>query len=173
MDISTPTPPTATPPPAPPPLDEAVSNDPLDALLKQIIGGWFILTDGQGAVSKWAEPAEILFGREAPAARARARGGQRAPRADRHAVPARGGLRPGQARRGLRLLPVPRGSVVRAADEPDAAAHAPAAPGRRARAARRARRRAAAVGRLAHGRHDGRLPPARADPVGRAGADPA
>src|SRR5215204_712632 len=66
MDISTPTPPTATPPPAPPALDEAVSNDPLDALLKQIIGGWFILTDGQGAVSKWAEPAEILFGKEAP-----------------------------------------------------------------------------------------------------------
>src|SRR5215218_2296542 len=70
MDISTPTPPTGihnTPaPPSPPPLDEAVSNDPLDALLKQIIGGWFILTDGQGAVSKWAEPAEILFGREAP-----------------------------------------------------------------------------------------------------------
>src|SRR5215218_4317469 len=70
MDISTPTPPTGihnTPaPPSPPPLDEAVSNDPLDALLKQIIGGWFILTDGQGAVSKWSEPAEILFGKEAP-----------------------------------------------------------------------------------------------------------
>src|SRR5215203_1374497 len=66
MDISTPTPPSATPPPAPPALDEAISNDPLDALLKQIIGGWFILTDGQGAVSKWAEPAEILFGKEAP-----------------------------------------------------------------------------------------------------------
>src|SRR5215203_1527875 len=68
MDISTPTPPSATPPPAPPALDEAISNDPLDALLKQIIGGWFILTDGQGAVSKWAEPAEILFGKEAPEA---------------------------------------------------------------------------------------------------------
>ena len=37
-----------------------------DALLKQIIGGWFILTDGQGAVSKWSEPAELLFGKEAP-----------------------------------------------------------------------------------------------------------
>src|SRR5215204_5902482 len=82
MDLSTPTPPpgsspphTATPSPAAatpvpvvPELDEVVSTDPLDALLKQIIGGWFILTDGQGAVSKWAEPAEILFGREAPEA---------------------------------------------------------------------------------------------------------
>src|SRR5918994_6841276 len=66
MDISTPTPPSVTPPPAPPTLDEAVSNDPLDGLLKQIIGGWFILTDGQGAVSKWSEPAELLFGKEAP-----------------------------------------------------------------------------------------------------------
>ncbi len=43
-----------------------MSSDPLDALLKQIIGGWFILTDGQGAVSKWSEPAELLFGKEAP-----------------------------------------------------------------------------------------------------------
>ena len=57
--------------------------------------------------------------------------------------------------------------VLRAADEPDAAAHAPAAPRRRARAARRARRGAAGLGRLAHRRHDGRVPPARADPVGR------
>ena len=76
MDISTPTPPPgsqnapvlATPPPAAIAPDEVVSNDPLDSLLKQIIGGWFILTDGQGAVSKWAEPAEILFGKEAPEA---------------------------------------------------------------------------------------------------------
>jgi hypothetical protein len=74
MDLSTPTPPPgaphtpATPPPAPPPLDEVVSNDPLDGLLKQIIGGWFILTDGQGAVSKWSEPAELLFGKEGPEA---------------------------------------------------------------------------------------------------------
>src|SRR5215208_2587310 len=69
MDISTPTPPSGTHnPPAPPTPEpgEAVSNDPLDGLLKQIIGGWFILTDGQGAVSKWAEPAELLFGKEAP-----------------------------------------------------------------------------------------------------------
>jgi chromosome segregation ATPase len=71
MDLSTPnqppgtfdTPPPATPAPEP---AKAVSGDPLDALLKQIIGGWFILTDGQGAVSKWSEPAELLFGKEAP-----------------------------------------------------------------------------------------------------------
>src|SRR3954463_11591481 len=41
-------------------LAEAAS-DPLDALLRQIVGGYFVLTDGQGAVSKWAEPAELLF----------------------------------------------------------------------------------------------------------------
>src|SRR5918911_516660 len=35
--------------------------DPLDALLRQIVGGYFVLTDGQGAVSKWSEPAELLF----------------------------------------------------------------------------------------------------------------
>ena len=35
--------------------------DPLDALLRQIINGYFVLTDGQGAVSKWSEPAELLF----------------------------------------------------------------------------------------------------------------
>ena len=65
MDLSTPTPPPGslkTPPPAapsppPPAPEESVTNDPLDGLLKQIIGGWFILTDGQGAVSKWSEPA--------------------------------------------------------------------------------------------------------------------
>ena len=39
--------------------------DPLDALLRQIVGGYFVLTDGQGAVSKWSEPAELLFGRAA------------------------------------------------------------------------------------------------------------
>src|SRR5215216_7999541 len=64
MDLSTPPPPPGTH--DPPPLEDLVSNDPLDGLLKQIIGGWFILTDGQGAVSKWAEPAEMLFGKEAP-----------------------------------------------------------------------------------------------------------
>src|SRR6201991_5163150 len=38
--------------------------DALDALLRQIVGGYFVLTDGQGAVSKWSEPAELLFGLE-------------------------------------------------------------------------------------------------------------
>src|SRR5215211_1494514 len=74
MDLSTPpTPPgfpsdsfSASPEPTAFELEEPVSTDPLDALLKQIIGGWFILTDGQGAVSKWSEPAELLFGKEAP-----------------------------------------------------------------------------------------------------------
>src|SRR5688572_29599547 len=71
MELSTPTSPPGTsnaalPAPAPPALDDVVSSDPLDGLLKQIIGGWFILTDGQGAVSKWSEPAELLFGKEAP-----------------------------------------------------------------------------------------------------------
>lgn len=39
--------------------------DPLDAILRQIVGGYFVLTDGQGSVSKWSEPAELLFGRPA------------------------------------------------------------------------------------------------------------
>ena len=39
--------------------------DPLDDILRQIIGGYFVLTDGQGSVSKWSEPAELLFGRPA------------------------------------------------------------------------------------------------------------
>src|SRR3954451_1619365 len=39
--------------------------DPLDARLKQIVEGYFVLTDGQGSVSKWSEPAEVLFGRPA------------------------------------------------------------------------------------------------------------
>src|SRR5687767_2733289 len=41
------------------------SADPLDDILRQIIGGYFVLTDGQGSVSKWSEPAELLFGRPA------------------------------------------------------------------------------------------------------------
>ncbi len=43
--------------------DEVMAElaDPLDALLRQIINGYFVLTDGQGAVSKWSEPAELLF----------------------------------------------------------------------------------------------------------------
>jgi hypothetical protein len=40
-------------------------GDALDGLLRQIVGGYFVLTDGQGAVSKWSEPAELLFGRPA------------------------------------------------------------------------------------------------------------
>ena len=44
---------------------ESGPEDPLDALLKQIVGGYFVLTDGQGSVSKWSEPAELLFGRHA------------------------------------------------------------------------------------------------------------
>src|SRR3954454_5330166 len=62
MDLTTPT----TPPGALAP-DHAVvpePTDPLDALLRQIIGGWFVLTDGQGTVSKWSEPAELLFGKD-------------------------------------------------------------------------------------------------------------
>src|SRR3954452_16269319 len=38
-------------------------TEPLDELLRQIINGFFVLTDGNGAVSKWSEPAELLFGR--------------------------------------------------------------------------------------------------------------
>ena len=41
------------------------SVDPLDTLLRQIVEGYFVLTDGQGSVSKWSEPAELLFGRPA------------------------------------------------------------------------------------------------------------
>src|SRR3954465_2005058 len=42
---------------------DLAADDPLDAVLRQIVGGYFVLTDGQGAVSKWSEPAELLFGR--------------------------------------------------------------------------------------------------------------
>src|SRR3954463_2564902 len=35
--------------------------DALDAILRQIVNGYFVLTDGQGSVSKWSEPAELLF----------------------------------------------------------------------------------------------------------------
>ena len=44
---------------------ETAADDPLDAILRQIVGGYFVLTDGQGSVSKWSEPAELLFGRPA------------------------------------------------------------------------------------------------------------
>src|SRR5919109_5597714 len=44
---------------------EQAAGEPLDAILRQIVGGYFVLTDGQGSVSKWSEPAELLFGRPA------------------------------------------------------------------------------------------------------------
>jgi PAS domain S-box-containing protein len=34
----------------------------LDQLLRQIITGFFLLADGQGDISKWSDPAELLFG---------------------------------------------------------------------------------------------------------------
>src|SRR4051812_40003079 len=37
-------------------------DEALDQLLRQIISGMFVLTDGQGALSKWSDPAEMLFG---------------------------------------------------------------------------------------------------------------
>src|SRR3954449_2117050 len=43
----------------------AAADDPLDTILRQIVAGYFVLTDGQGSVSKWSEPAELLFGRPA------------------------------------------------------------------------------------------------------------
>ena len=46
-------------------MTAAAEAEPLDAILRQIIGGYFVLTDGQGSVSKWSEPAELLFGRPA------------------------------------------------------------------------------------------------------------
>ena len=41
--------------------------DPLDGILRQIVNGYFVLTDGQGSVSKWSEPAELLFDQPADA----------------------------------------------------------------------------------------------------------
>src|SRR4051794_4820653 len=52
-------------PATPPPAEAEAHHEPLDILLKQIISGFFLLTDGQGAVSKWSAPAELLFGLEA------------------------------------------------------------------------------------------------------------
>src|SRR3954451_7741782 len=45
------------------PVIADVIAEPLDELLRQIVNGYFVLTDGHGAVSKWSEPAELLFGR--------------------------------------------------------------------------------------------------------------
>src|SRR5215208_3289193 len=44
---------------------DAAAYEPLDDILRQIVGGYFVLTDGQGSVSKWSEPAELLFGQPA------------------------------------------------------------------------------------------------------------
>src|SRR4051812_30130717 len=63
--------PSSTPPSSTPDVvlagaaEGAEPPDALDALLRQIVGGYFVLTDAQGAVSKWSEPAELLFGRAA------------------------------------------------------------------------------------------------------------
>ena len=57
--------PIQTPPQSPDVDKETGHDDPLDALLTQLINGFFVLTDGQGAVSKWSEPAELLFGLDA------------------------------------------------------------------------------------------------------------
>jgi hypothetical protein len=40
------------------PLKALRAPDALDALLRQIVDGYFVLTDGQGSVSKWSEAAE-------------------------------------------------------------------------------------------------------------------
>jgi hypothetical protein len=45
--------------------EAAEPSEPLDDVLRQIVGGYFVLTDGQGSVSKWSEPAELLFARPA------------------------------------------------------------------------------------------------------------
>src|SRR3954466_4924967 len=57
--------PIQTPPKSPDSDESTGHDDPLDSLLTQIINGFFVLTDGQGAVSKWSEPAELLFGLDA------------------------------------------------------------------------------------------------------------
>jgi hypothetical protein len=51
-------------PPAPPGASPG-ADEALDQLLRQIVEGFFVLTDGQGALSKWSEPAELLFGLDA------------------------------------------------------------------------------------------------------------
>ncbi len=53
-----------TSPPAPPPTAPGDPDAALDALLRSIIEGFFVLTDGQGHLSKWSDPAELLFGLE-------------------------------------------------------------------------------------------------------------
>jgi hypothetical protein len=46
-------------------LTDRIADDLLDAQLQLIAQGHFVLTDGRGAVSKWSEAAELLFGRSA------------------------------------------------------------------------------------------------------------
>lgn len=54
-----------TSPPAPTPASPSSPDAALDQLLRLIIEGFFVLTDGQGHLSKWSDPAEMLFGHEA------------------------------------------------------------------------------------------------------------
>src|SRR4051794_5050449 len=46
--------------------DAAAVHDPLDDILRQIVGGYFVLTAGRAPVPRWPAPAELLFGRPAP-----------------------------------------------------------------------------------------------------------
>ena len=67
--------------------DAAAARDPLEEVLRQIAGGHLVLTDGQGAVSKWSETAELLFGRPAEEVLGRSffgtvTGGPQSPEAD-------------------------------------------------------------------------------------------
>src|SRR5687767_15838111 len=45
-----------------PPTGGEGPEEALDQLLRQIITGFFVLPDGQGALSKWSDPAELLYG---------------------------------------------------------------------------------------------------------------
>jgi len=58
----TPKPPAANP--STPPTPGSAAEEALDQLLRQIVSGFFLLADGQGEISKWSEPAELLFGRD-------------------------------------------------------------------------------------------------------------
>jgi PAS domain-containing protein len=49
--------------PPPPAASHAAAPDAFDELLASLVGGWFVLVDGSGRISKWSEPAELLFGR--------------------------------------------------------------------------------------------------------------
>src|SRR3954451_3153272 len=51
--------PTQTPPRSRAAAEAPGHDGPLDSFLTQIIAGFFVLTDGQGPVSKWSEPAEL------------------------------------------------------------------------------------------------------------------